>query len=188
MAKKYTHVQPKVHPLTISIIIGFIVVAIGLIVVLQPSDKQLIYNAYEAYATDDLTLDHPFVSKNYDSTLFKKGLDKLIEQEEIVIVYIGSPSCTSCQAHIGAFQKYYESLNLDEYVDMIYYFNPLDHATGFKNFMADFEEVEETTPQLIVFKDGKVFDQFEVQSGDDNQIINRSVRNFYEDVIDQLED
>ncbi|MCD4827065.1 MAG: thioredoxin family protein [Acholeplasmataceae bacterium] len=186
MADKYTKVKPKVHPLTISAIVGFFVIVIGIIIVLQPSNRESIYNAYSPYSTNDLTEDHPFYEVNYKSTLFNKGLKTRIEDDELVFVYIGSPDCTSCQAHIGAFQKYYESLEMSDYVDTIYYLNPGNDLDQFEDFVADYEGVAETTPQLIVFQDGEILYQFSVVSAEDTQLLNRSVRDFYEEVIDLL--
>ncbi len=187
MADKYTKVKPKIHPITISAIVGFFVLVIALIIVLQPSNQQTIYNSYELYATNDLTEDHPFYEVNYKSTLFNKGLDKIIENEELVLVYIGSPSCTSCQAHIGAFQKYYESLNMTEYLDLIHYYDPTKNLDQFANFQADYEGIKDATPQLVLFKDGEILLQFEVVSAEDTQLLNRSVRDFYEEIIDLLD-
>jgi thiol-disulfide isomerase/thioredoxin len=187
MADKYTKVQPKVHPFTISAIIGFIVIVVALIIVLQPSEKETIYNSYELYATNDFTEDHPFTKVEYKSSLFNKGLDKIIPEEELVLVYIGAPSCTSCQAHIGAFQKYYEELNFSEYVDEIKYYDPSLNLTQFENFRTAYEGVADTTPQLIMFQNGEILYQFEVVSAEDTQLLNRSVRDFYEEVIDLLD-
>ncbi len=187
MADKYTKVAPKVHPITISAIVGFFVLVIALIIVLQPSNQQSIYNSYELYASNDFTEEHPFYEVNYKSSLFNKGLDKLIQDEELVLVYIGFPTCESCQAHIGAFQKYYESLNMSEYVSKVYYYNPMTNQQQFENFREAYTDVKEVTPQLIMFKDGEIIKSFEVQSSEDTQLINRSVRRFYEDVIELLD-
>jgi thiol-disulfide isomerase/thioredoxin len=186
MADKYTKVKPKVHPITIAAIVGFFALIIILIVILQPTNKESIYNAYSPYSTNDLTEDHPFYEVNYKSTLFNKGLKSMIEDEALVFVYIGSPDCTSCQAHIGAFQKYYDSLEMNTYVDTIYYLNPSDNINQFEDFIADYEGITETTPQFIVFQDGEILSQFEVVTGEASQALNRSVRDFYEDVIDLL--
>lgn len=186
MADKYTKVKPKVHPLTISAVVGFFVIIIALIIVLQPSNEKSIYNAYSPFSTNDLTEDHPFFEVSYKSTLFKKGLKAIIEDEALVFVYVGSPDCTSCQAHIGAFQKYYDSLGMNDYVDTIYYINPSSIGDQFNDFVTDYEGVEEVTPQLIVFQNGEILDQFEVVSAEDTQLLNRSVRDFYEEVIDLL--
>ena len=194
MADKYTKVKPKVHPLTITAIVGFFVLIIALIIVLQPSNKDRIYNAYDPYASNDFTEEHPFYEVQYKSSLFKKGLKKIIENEELVFVFIGYPGCSSCQAHIGSIQKYYEQLELNAHVDMIYYFDPQKDADSegnseqFEAFRNDFEDVKTTTPQLIVFKDGEILKQFEVASGDDSQLINRSVRKFFEEVIDLVKE
>lgn len=193
MADKYTKVKPKVHPLTISAIVGFFVLVIALIIVLQPTNKDLVYSQYSQFASNDLTKDHPFYEVNYKSTLFSKGLKKVIENEDIVFVYIGSPGCESCQAHIGAFQKYYDQLELNAYIKTIYYLNPSTDLTQFEEFMADFEDVKGETPQLIVFKNGEILDQFEVADETVSphltaeQRINASVRKFYERVIVSLD-
>lgn len=186
MADKYTKVKPKVHPITITAIVGFFVLIIALIIILQPTNRESIYNAYSPYSTNDLTEDHPFYEVNYKSTLFKKGLKTMIEDEDLVFVFIGSPDCTSCQAHIGAFQKYYDSLEMDTYVDTIYYLNPTENLDQFDDFVADYEGVAESTPQFIVFQDGVILDQFVVQTGEASQLLNRTVRDFYEEVIDLL--
>lgn len=182
MADKYTKVQPKVHPLTISAVIGFFVIIIGLVIVLQPSNRKSVYNQYEAFASSYFTEDHPFYEVNYGSSLFKKGLKKIIEKEDIVVVYIGYPGCTSCQKHMGPFQRYYEELEMDKYFDQIYYYNPTKKPAHFENFMADFEGIKETTPQLVVFQDGKIIYQFEVADVEDSQALNRSVKDFYKEV------
>jgi len=187
MADKYTKVQPKVHPFTISAIIGALVIVIALIIVLQPSNQQVIYNQYELYATNDLTEDHPFYEVNYKSSLFKKGLDNIIEDEELVFVFISSPDCTSCQAHIGAFQKYFEELGMSDYIDLIHYYDPGKSVVQFENFRTEYEGVAESTPQMIVFQNGEILTQFEPVSGEAGQALNRSVRDFYEDVIDLLD-
>ena len=192
MADKYTKVKPKVHPITISAIVGFFVLVIALIIVLQPSNQEVIYNQYELTATNDFTENHPFYEVNYKSTLFNKGLDKIIENEELVFVYIGSPDCESCQKHIGAFQKYFESENVSDYVDLIYYYNPSYNLVQFENFQEAYEGVEDFTPQLIVFQNGEILHQFEVDETEPTatktaeQILNANVRDFYETVIDLL--
>jgi hypothetical protein len=183
MADKYNKVAPKVHPLTYVSIIGFLVIVFGLILALRPSNEQLIYLAYEATATSDFTEDHPFYQVQYESTLFKVGLDKIIDKDEIVLVYVGFSSCATCQKHIGAFQKYFYSQNFDELVSTIYYFNIEADQDGITEMIADFPEVTSSTPQLLVFQNGVIIKAFEVLSSEDSQAINRSVRDFYDEAI-----
>lgn len=183
MADKYTKVEPKIHPLTLFTIIGFLVVVIGLIFIFKPQDDTVIYAAYQATATSDFTEEHPFVTVSYDGNLFKKGLDKIIAKEEVVIVYIGSAECPSCQAHIGAFQKYFTSEGFDDYVSQIYYLNANNDLEGVTTMSELYPEILVETPQLVVFKDGEVVATFSPVSGDDAILINRSVRDFYREAV-----
>jgi len=183
MADKYNKVAPKVHPLTYVSIIGFLVIVFGIIFALRPSNEELIYLAYETTATSDFTEDHPFYQVQYESSLFKVGLDKIIDKNEIVLVYVGYSACQSCQAHIGAFQKYFYSQNFDDVVSTIYYFNVQEDIDGFTDFRVDFPEVLESTPQLLVFQNGVIIQTFTPVSTEDTQALNRSVRDFYDEAI-----
>ncbi|PKK96882.1 MAG: hypothetical protein CVV58_04090 [Tenericutes bacterium HGW-Tenericutes-3] len=183
MANKYAKIEPKIHPLTIAAIVGFLVVVIGLIFIFKPHDDTIIYASYEATATSDFTEDHPFVTVSYEGTLFKRGLEKIIAKEEIVLVYIGFSECPSCQAHIGAFQKYYLSEGFDDYVSKIYYLNTSEDLDGVTALTEMYDEVLTSTPQLIVFMNGEIIDVFTPVSSDDTAAINRSVRDFYRDAI-----
>ena len=80
----------------------------------------------------------------------------LNRKEEIVIVYIGSAECPSCQVHIGAFQKYFASEGFDDYVSQIYYLNSNNDLEGVTTMSELYPEVVASTPQLVVFKDGAV--------------------------------
>ncbi len=183
MADKYTKVEPKIHPITLYSIIGFFVISISLIFILQPNNQDVVYASYETSATADFTEDHPFYQVTYDGSLFHRGLDTILKKDEVVALYLGSPECPSCVAHIGAFEKYFNSEGFDEYVTRIYYINATEDAAGMTKLMELYPEVANTTPQLIVFMNGEVIDTFEPVSGDDATLINRSVRDYYQDVI-----
>ncbi|MCK9236355.1 MAG: hypothetical protein WC225_05730 [Acholeplasmataceae bacterium] len=187
MADKYPKIKPKVHPITISVIIGAVVLITALIIALQPSNSKRIYQSYHTSATRDFTEDHPFYEVNYKSSLFKKGLDKILDQNEVVLVYIGSPTCTSCVGHIGAFQRYYNSTNFNQYVDKIYYYSPGHSPKQFETFMSDHPLVLNQTPQLILFVDGEVAMQYQVGSTEDSQVLLRSVRDYYNSMKDFLD-
>ncbi len=186
MPDKYTKVEPKIHPITIIAIVSFFVIIVTLIFVFKPKDQTVIYTAYEPYATSDFTEDHPFVSASYESKLFNRGLDKIIVKEEIVILYMGFPGCPSCQKHIGAFEKYFYSTGFDEYVSKIYYLNASEKPDDANALIADFTDIEATTPQLLIFHNGELIAIFEPISSEDSVAINRSVRDFYEDAIDLI--
>ncbi|MBU1093071.1 MAG: hypothetical protein KKH01_01270 [Firmicutes bacterium] len=186
MSDKYTKVEPKIHPITIIAIVSFFVVVLAIIFIFKPSDQTVIYKAYEPYATSDFTEDHPFVTVAYDSKLFNKGLDKILSEDEIVILYIGYPTCPSCQAHIGAFEKYFYSEGFDAYANQIYYMDPNDDLDSVNLVIENYPDVEATTPQLLVFQNGELISIFTPLSSEDATAINRSVRDFYLDAIDLI--
>lgn len=183
MANKYHKIQPKVHPLTIVSIVGFFVLIFGLIWLFQPTDSEKIYSSYELYAdTEFFTEDHPFVTVEYKSGLFKKGLDKLIDQEDVLFLYIGSAECTGCQAVIGAFEHYYLQFEMTDYVDQIYYLNASEQPNDVTKLAELYDEITTTTPQFIVFVDGVIVETYTTTSSTDRQDINYSVYTFFDDV------
>lgn len=182
MAKNYHNVEPKVHPLTYIAIIGFLVISLTLILVLKPSNQEQIYAAYEKTATSDFTPDHPYFEVTYSGTLFHKGLDSILNSDEVVALYIGSPSCASCQKHIGAFEKYFYSEGFDAYVSKIYYIDASVDTKGLTELQTIYpNDINTTTPQFIVFKNGVIVATFVPESADNATTINRSVRDFYQE-------
>jgi len=181
---KYSKVKPKVHPYTIASIVGFFVLVFALILVFQPSKQTLIYRAYTATMvearTEGLTADNPFKPvSSYKGSLFNKGLEKILADDDIVILYIGTPNCSSCVSHIGAFQSYYESRGIDQFVKHIYYYNPAEDLDGFAKLQAEYAEINNQTPQLIAFKNGEIIETWQVLSSTNITEMNRSVRDFY---------
>jgi hypothetical protein len=186
---KYSKVQPKVPPLTLGIIIGSLVLIFALILIFRPTNQTVVYKSYNIFVSDSrFTEDHPFYQVNYKSSLFNKGLDKIIEQDEVVIVYVGYTGCQSCLVHIAPFQAYFESEGMDAYVDYIYYLDPSKNLKEFEAFQTAFSEVKQTTPQLIVFLNGEIIESFEPQSSEDMQLVNRSVRDFYRAAKAQIDE
>jgi len=165
-------------------------VIFGLILIFQPSKEQLIYRAYTTVTvsnrTTGLTEDHPFVDITYRGGLFRKGLDKVIANDEVVVLYIGTPTCSVCVQHIGAFQRYFLEKGMDDYTDQIYYLNPTTDQRGFEQMVEKYEQVEAFTPQLLVFKNGVIIGAFEVVSNDNVQAMNNSVSTFYTQMVTQL--
>ena len=184
--KKYNALEPQVSKWTY-IIIGFVIVLIiGLLIGLQPSNQEKIFVNYDLVANDDFTEDHPFYEVSYRSSLFSKGLDKILENEEIVFLYVGYNGCQSCAAHIGAFQKYFFSENVDDVVDRIYYFNATSNEKDFYALYDNVAGIGEETPQLVLIINGEIVKSFTVQSADNTQIINSSVRTFFIDALKEI--
>lgn len=185
--KKYNALEPQVSKWTY-IIIGFIIVLIiGLLIGLQPSNHEKIFLSYDLVANEDFTEDHPFYEVSYRSSLFDKGLDKILEEEEIVFLFVGYNSCAPCNAHIGAFQKYFFSENVDDVVDRIYYFNAMANEKDYYALYDNVVGVGEETPQLLLIINGEIVKKFTVQSADNLQIINSSVKTFFIDALEEIE-
>lgn len=184
--KKYNALEPQVSKWTY-IIIGFVIVLIvGLLIGLQPSNREKIFASYDLVASDDFTENHPFYEVSYKSSLFNQGLDKILENEEVVFLYIGYNGCASCNAHIGAFEKYFYSENVDDVVDQIYYFNATSNEKDFYALYDNVLGIGEETPQLLLIINGEIQLSFTVQSADNTQLINSSVKAFFIDALEEI--
>ncbi len=182
---KYSKVEPKVHPITIASIVGFFVVVFGLILIFQPTNQEKIYDAYALYNVE-ITEDHPFYQVDYSGGLFKKGLKKIISQEEVVVVYVGFAACPACQTHVKGFESYYNSEGLVDHVSRIYYIDPTQNQGDFENFQEAFPEILNTTPQILVFMDGEIVETYTPGESTVQTDINRSIRDFYRAVVTKI--
>ena len=190
MADKYSKVTPKVHPYTYVGILGFLIVIVGLIFIFMPTEKQKIYNAYISQQNIDKEFfkkDHPFDQVKYKSTLFNKGLEDILEDEEFVILYIGTPTCAACVNNIGAFAHYYDLFEMDNYFDRIYYLNSADDPKGLTTLNESYQQITTSTPQLVVFHNGSIIRTFAVGAGTDRTSINQTVFLFYQALRTQLQ-
>jgi hypothetical protein len=184
--KKYNSLEPQVSKWTYIIIATVMVILIGLLIGLQPSNRDKIFASYDLVANSDFTEDHPFYEVSYRSSLFNQGLDKILEQEEVVFLYVGYNGCQSCVAHIGAIQKYFYGENVDDVVDQIYYFNAVKNEKDFYALFDNVTGITEETPQLVLIVNGKIVKTFTVQSADNLQLINSSVRQFFVDALKEI--
>lgn len=183
---KYAKATPRVPKSVLVWIVASVLVIIGIIIITTPSNEQAIYTSYADNANEYFTEDHPFFQVNYRSGLFNKGLNARIDEEEVLIVFIGFPTCPSCQAHVGIFQRYFESEAMDQYVRNIYYLNTTVDPNGFAALIADHSEANGGVPRLLAFKDGQVIGVYQVpQEADAN--LNIAVRDFFRSIKTQLE-
>jgi hypothetical protein len=186
MADKYKKVTTKVHPLTYVGILGFIIVIVGLILIFRPTEQEKIYASYinmENIDKEAFTKDHPFDQIKYKSTLFNKGLEDVIDEKEYVLLYIGTPACAACVNNIGAFQYYYEQYEMDNYFDRIYYVNSSEDVSGVRTLNEEYQQITDTTPQLIVFQDGEILTVLTFN----NTNVNQNVFLFYQSLETLLE-
>jgi len=189
MSDKYNKITPKVHPYTLAAIVGFFVVMIGLIFVFTPSNQEKIYTSYKNVAEGSFfTEDHPFYEVTYDGSLFSRGLKRIIEKDDVVVLYIGNVNCPACLSHIGAFQEYFSVEGMDDVVKHIYYLNTLEDPNGFKKLFEAHQLITANTPQLVVFKDGEIIATYAAPTvipptQTQAQAINSAVRLFYRNVL-----
>lgn len=183
MADKYNKLEPKVPKEVLYGLAGFFILIVALFFIIRPNNQEKVYQAFSTVTTsEDFTEEHPFYEVSY------KQLMKKIESETYVFVFIGSPDNTSSAAYIGAFQKYYESEGADEYAEYIYYFNAIDDLSGLNDLSEDFELVDGSGNQLVLFINGEDSVAFEENGTSDSQLINRASRDFFEDAIEAIED
>ena len=190
MADKYNKVTPKVHPYTYVGILGFLIVIVGLIFIFMPTEKEKIYTSYISQQNVDKEFfkkDHPFDQVKYKSTLFNKGLDNILDDEELVILYIGNPLCAACVNNIGAFAHYYNLFEMNEFFDQIYYLNNAEDPKGLEALNESYQQITTSTPQLVVFHNGTIIRTFQVGSGTDRTSINQAVFLFYQALKTQLQ-
>ena len=192
MARKYSKLEPKV-PIT-TMIIGAIsvILVFGLIIILTPTAKQKIYANYKNGMGPTLPLiteEHPFQEIKYKNGFLglKKGLESKINSGDVVFLYISSPTCTQCQTYIGLFEYYFdyedERVAISAYADKIYYLSPLSDTKSMNHLMEDFE-IEQGTPQFIVFYDKKIVAEFTINSSKNEH---RNVHDFYKEIVTILE-
>jgi hypothetical protein len=187
MADKYNKVKPKVHPITYGSITLFLLIVLAVILFVGPSDSEVLYNTYLYSGTalpETFTEEHPFVEINYESGFLglSRGLEKTIEKEDVVLLFIGSETCEACVSHIGAIQKYFYEEGVDELVDTFWYFNPANQLEEFEELTVNHPDIGQTTPQIILFVDGAVVATF-TASATDEQGINRTVKAFFKDDV-----
>jgi len=181
---KYNAVEPKIHPITLAAIILSVISVFVLVIVSQPSNSETIYNAYEPYVTSEyFTEDHPFYQITYNGSLFKDGFEKVVEKEEVVVLYLGFQTCPACQTTVGPIQRYFNSTGFSEVVNRIYYINPTVDTKGATDLTAAFPAIGVSTPQLIVFQNGEIIASYQYPENGDSVQINRSVREFFEGAL-----
>lgn len=185
---KYNQNQATIHPITWAAIGGFFVVILALLLIFSPNNQERIYNAYTAYGVTELPKDHPLYQVDYEGGLFKKGLEDIIEKDEVVVLLIGFAACPGCQSHVAPLSKYFESTGMNEYVDRIYYLDTTKDLNGFEKLAATYPEIVETTPQIILFINGELVKLYTPDQADTSTetAINRNMRDFFEDSIDLI--
>ncbi len=175
---KYSKVEPQISKGVIIGIVSFVVVMLALLILSTPNNQQKVYNAYKPYVTSTyFTKDHPFYM------LSTKELNRKIDKDDVVILYIGNEQCPACVQSIGAFQRYFNSEGMNEHVTYVYYINPVLDIDGFNALMAKHAQIQDVTPQLLMFINGEIVLTYQAPAETTEQSINQAARRFFVDAI-----
>lgn len=182
---KYNRNQAPIHPITWITIASIFVVILGIIIIFSPNNQERIYNAYVANGVTTLPKDHPLKQVTYNGGLFQKGLKKIIEQEEVVILYIGYPQCPGCQSHITPVATYFKSTGMDDYTDYVYYIDVVNDTKGFETLRSNYSLIQTATPQIALFINGELVDIYNaaISNPTTTQQINAAISGFYTKAI-----
>ncbi|HLT00405.1 MAG TPA: hypothetical protein VK005_02835 [Acholeplasma sp.] len=204
MAKKYQAIETKVHWLTWTAM-GLIVAAlIAMLIIIQPSEKDVFYSSYFSVTTDadfakKLPEDNKFqIIKSLENGFLSQGLyEKAANDSQLTIVYFGEPNETSASAIANVYARLYGASRSsipvpvsdlytalsDEGVAIYYYEVKLDAVndlvTSLNEKYEDADMVITTSPFVIAFLNGKVVD-YTVVSGEN---IPRLMMEFYDEVL-----
>lgn len=199
---KYTRLKPKVSPVTYIAIGVFVLIVILTLVLMIDGPKEKLFKEYNRSYTGE----YQYFDKNHNiKKVSLSSLEKILEKDEEVVVYIGSPICPHCLKFIdnvqGSFLGDLPMLKqgLNDYVDQIYYVQ-LDYSeTGFSlKGLNEFYEKYELTgansiPDFISFKNGEVVFQYKfeevIQNPDEDDTINqqnilRSINKFVNNTVE----
>ncbi|MFU8793295.1 MAG: hypothetical protein ACNA7K_04645 [Acholeplasmataceae bacterium] len=149
------------------------------------SNKASIYDSYKDTATSDFTENHPFYQVNYKDRLFGRGLESIIAEEDVVIIFIGFATCPACQQHIGVFERTFYSEGMDHYTDTFYYHNIVADQAGYEAFRLAHTQVLGSVPQLLVFREGIFMGSY--SPSEIMQPIDMAVRDFFRAIKIQLD-
>lgn len=191
MADKYQHVNRTIPKEVLIGILSVIGVVLLLFLLTIKSNAAAIYDAYSVQVGSKLTEDHPYYEIDYQNGFLSKGLESVIEDETLVLLYIGSPVCPTCVTTIGTIESYFNSVEgINEAFDTIYYLRFDGPATGtqptddIQAFLNDYPQIQQTTPQLMLISNGVIVLQYFV---DANETPERAARDFFEAVLNYVE-
>jgi|SRR5690554_440930 len=208
MAKKYQAIETKVHWITWTSIILVLVTIFTLLIVIQPSDKEVFYSKYQAInaMNPDFSKKLPEENKyQLVSTLEDEwfGLQKGVysyasRTDHVTVVFFGHPENQNSGTHIAnAYVRLYGSSKVspviepsklyqglgDEKVSIFYYEVRPTHFTELVDSLNDhFEDAGISAadiPLVVAFLDNEVL-AYDVLSGED---VANILRDFYNEVF-----
>lgn len=194
MANKYSKFKSKIHPLTYVIGALFVVVVIIAIVLSVPSSKDKFYRSYfnTQVRTQEFNPELLIERDHLYKTVNVKKLEKHIESDEVVIVYIGGTWCPYCLNEVNVYHsELKKNEELFEKAGNILYLEKSDPSKDIKGLEALFEklEIEEVPskfPTLLVFINGELAEATYSSGTQQPESIRTAVRDFYDEVLSEI--
>lgn len=185
MSKKpYARPQYKVKPAVIIIVAVIVFIFAALIVIIQPTDQERIYNAYNAAGSPNIQKDNVFESISTDKLI------RVIETGVPVVVYFGTPSCTACVSEIGWYDIEFESAGLKQEVEVIYYLKADGMSDANKAKLQDkLGMALAATPEVYYFNDGEIVTKrADAKYSDQADTMQLQIKKFFQDIKTSLAD
>lgn len=152
MSKKaYARPQYKVKPAVMIIVAAIVFIFAALIVIIQPTDQEKIFKAYDKVGAIDLAEKHVFES------IGASNLIKLIDTGKPIVVYFGTPSCSVCVTEIGWYDKEFVFAGLSSELNVIYYVNTGSLTqSSIKKLQDKYGMTLTGTPEVYYLNEGEI--------------------------------
>lgn len=181
MSKKaYARPQYKVKPAIIIIVAVIVFIFSALIVIIQPTDQEKIYNAYHTAGSPNITRENVFESISVSKLI------KVIDSDEPVVVFFGTPTCQACVNEIGWYNIEFESEGLNDSLGVIYYVNTAglsqDNIAKLQN---KYGMNLTTTPEVYYLNGGEIVSK-RADFNNQSQTMQLQIKNFFQGISDDL--
>lgn len=173
MAYRSKKLRRKVSPWTIMTIAIVVVALVGITLLLQPTKKRKIYNQFQNYEL-------PKEEHVFEELSFKKLMKKL-ENNEDLILFLGSPLDNNSRIEIAEYNNEFNKQNVSEVIDKVYYLNVSKlKEDQIKILKEDYKLNVDSIPELVYFNNDEVVFNKNKYQGETNL---KKVKDFYLDVI-----
>ncbi|MDX9807529.1 MAG: hypothetical protein RBS87_03050 [Acholeplasma sp.] len=181
MSKKpYARPQYKVKPAVIIIIAVIVFVFSALIVIIQPSDQEKIYKAYNSAGSPNLSQNHVIESISVSK------LGRLIDSGAPVVVFFGTTTCSVCVSEIGWYDIEFKGAGLVSELSVIYYVNRTNMSdSDVEKFQTKYAMTLTGTPELYYLNDGDIVAR-RSDFNSDTQPMAGQIRSFFTAVKNDL--
>lgn len=173
MGYKSGKLRRKVSPITIAVLSVIVVVLVGVTILLQPNKQRKIYN-------DFLNTELPKSGHVIEEIKYKKLIKKL-ENNENIIVFLGTPSDNTSRTEISQYNKEFEKQEVGDHFKKIYYLNVSKlKDSQIEALKEEYNLNVSSIPDLVYFSNNEIVYRKSKYIGDTNL---KKIKDFYLDVI-----